>query len=178
MCTSVKCTHMKQIANILTVFKLPKFHHSSPSIRRPLDSPHDVVPLAEEREPVIQHFLMLVREVGPVGPAFCIYILINTRRCIRWKAEEEMRSEQKVESRPHTLRFQRRLSQRPRSVFACKDFVRAFGSVGLVAADVEDGALNAPSHGQQDEAVACRTSGLAGSYLDGDICRVLLICAW
>lgn len=31
--------------------------------------PHDVVPLAEEREPLVQHFLLLLAEILPFGPA-------------------------------------------------------------------------------------------------------------
>ena len=40
-------------------------------VRRPLNLALDVVPLAEEREPVIQHLLVLVREVGPLRTALC-----------------------------------------------------------------------------------------------------------
>jgi hypothetical protein len=39
-------------------------------VSRALDLAFDVVSLAEESEPVIEHFLVLVRQIRPVGSAF------------------------------------------------------------------------------------------------------------
>ena len=36
-------------------------------VRSAFDLAFDVVALAEEREPVVEHLLVLVREIGPIG---------------------------------------------------------------------------------------------------------------
>lgn len=44
-------------------------HQGQSSVRRALDLAFDVVALAEEREPIVEHLLVLVGQVGPIGSA-------------------------------------------------------------------------------------------------------------
>lgn len=43
--------------------------HPSSRVRSALDLAFDVVALAEESEPVVEHFLVLVREIRPIRTA-------------------------------------------------------------------------------------------------------------
>lgn len=161
-------------------------------IRCPFHFALDVVPLAEEREPVIQHLLMFIREVGPFGSALCspsaqrlspLDCTLSIRPHLNLLRDDWTASGPAQRwRRQRTLGLQTRLRERARRVLAGEDAVRALGPVSLVAADVEDGALDVRNIHLVSSSLSAMNElgGLVRDEtdLDGDVGRIVRVRAW
>lgn len=71
----------KLVSSLLVLFRCSRFHSALSCVGRALDLAHDVVPLAEEGEPLAQHRLRLVRQIVPVWSA-----VLGLQRRLRQRA--------------------------------------------------------------------------------------------